>query len=431
MALDARAAAAQVIGDVIFGTSLNQALPRRLQQVAGRDRALLQQLCYGTLRQQPRLQPVLDQLLSKPLRDKDRDVLGLLLCGLYQLEGMRTPDHAAVAATVDATRALKKPWAKGVTNAVLRGFLRERELLLANLDEAAAASHPDWLFEALQRQWPREAAAILAANNQQPPMTLRVNLRRSDRESYLQKLQAAGVDAAPGLLSPAAIYLAQPCDVSELPGFEQGEVSVQDEAAQLAAPLLQAGVGQRVLDACAAPGGKSCHLLELEPGLRELVAMDVDESRLGRVGENLQRLDLQARLLVADAAHPAGALAADLFDRILVDAPCSATGVIRRHPDIKLLRRPEDILSLAAKQRQILQGLWPLLSPGGQLLYVTCSVLEEENSRVVESFIDSTDDATVTGLDVAWGQQAGCGRQLLPAAGGPDGLFFALLQKSA
>ena len=431
MALDARAAAAQVIGDVIFGTSLNQALPRRLQQVAGRDRALLQQLCYGTLRQQPRLQPVLDQLLSKPLRDKDRDVLGLLLCGLYQLEGMRTPDHAAVAATVGATRALKKPWAKGVTNAVLRRFLRERELLLANLDEAAAASHPGWLFEALQRQWPREAAAILAANNQQPPMTLRVNLRRSDRENYLQKLQTAGVDAAPGLLSPTAIYLAQPCDVSELPGFEQGEVSVQDEAAQLAAPLLQAGAGQRVLDACAAPGGKSCHLLELEPGLLELVAMDVDESRLGRVGENLQRLDLQARLLVADAAHPAGALAADLFDRILVDAPCSATGVIRRHPDIKLLRRPGDILSLAATQRQILEGLWPLLSPGGQLLYVTCSVLEEENSRVVESFIDSTDDATITDLDVAWGQQAGCGRQLLPAAGGPDGLFFALLQKSA
>jgi 16S rRNA (cytosine967-C5)-methyltransferase len=431
MALDARAAAAQVIGDVIFGTSMNQALPRRLQQVAGRDRALLQQLCYGTLRQQPRLQPVLDQLLSKPLRDKDRDILGLLLCGLYQLEGMRTPDHAAVAATVGATRALKKPWAKGVTNAVLRRFLRERELLLANLDEAAAASHPDWLFEALHRQWPREAASILAANNQQPPMVLRVNFRRTDRASYLQKLQAAGVEASPGKLSPAAIYLSQPRDVTELPGFEQGEVSVQDEAAQLAAPLLRASAGQRVLDACSAPGGKCCHLLELEPDLLELVAMDVDESRLGRVAENLQRLDLQARLVVGDAARPEGSLPGERFDRILVDAPCSATGVIRRHPDIKLLRRPGDILSLAAKQRQILQGLWPLLGPGGQLLYVTCSVLEEENSLVVEGFVDTTEDAAIAGVDVTWGQQAGCGRQLLPAAAGPDGLFFALLQKSA
>jgi 16S rRNA (cytosine967-C5)-methyltransferase len=431
MALDARAAAAQVIGDVIVGTSLNQALPRRLQQVAARDRALLQQLCYGTLRQQPRLQPVLDQLLSKPLRDKDRDVLGLLLCGLYQLEGMRTPDHAAVAATVGATRALNKPWAKGVTNAVLRRFLRERELLLANLDEAAAACHPGWLFEALHRQWPLEAAGILAANNQQPPMVLRVNLRRTDRESYLHKLQAAGIEASPGQLSPTAIYLAHPCDVTELPGFEQGEVSVQDEAAQLAAPLLQAGAGQRVLDACSAPGGKCCHLLELEPGIQELVAMDVDGSRLERVGENLRRLDLQARLAVADAAHPEGALAAGGFDRILVDAPCSATGVIRRHPDIKLLRRPGDILSLAVKQRQILQGLWPLLSPGGRLLYVTCSVLEEENSQVVEGFVGATDDAAIADLDVAWGQPAGIGRQLLPSAAGPDGLFFALLQKSA
>lgn len=431
MALDARAAAAKVIGDVIFGTSLNQALPQRLQQVAGRDRALLQQLCYGTLRQQPRLQPVLDQLLSKPLRDKDRDVLGLLLCGLYQLEGMRTPDHAAVAATVGATRALKKPWAKALTNAVLRRFLRESELLLANLDEAAAASHPAWLFEALHRQWPGDAASILSANNQQPPMTLRVNIRRTDRESYLQKLHAAGVNATQGQLSPAAIYLSQACDVTELPGFEQGEVSVQDEAAQLAAPLLQVSPGQRVLDACSAPGGKCCHLLELEPGLTELVAMDVDEARLGRVGENLQRLDLQARLVVGDAAHPEGPLAAERFDHILVDAPCSATGVIRRHPDIKLLRRPGDIASLAAKQGQILAGLWPLLKPGGQLLYVSCSVLEEENSRVVEGFVDSTDDAAITTLEVAWGEQAGCGRQLLPVAGGPDGLFFSLLRKTA
>ncbi|HEY6130572.1 MAG TPA: 16S rRNA (cytosine(967)-C(5))-methyltransferase RsmB, partial [Halioglobus sp.] len=300
MNLDVRAAAAAVIGDVLGGLSLNQTLPARLDSVSERDRSLLQQLCYGTVRHVPRLQAMLDKLLDKPLRDKDRDVQGLLLCGLYQLDNMRVPDHAAVAATVGATQALKKPWARGMTNAVLRRYLREREQLAQVLDRAAAVSHPPWLYQRIAGQWPLAATTILEANNQQPPMTLRVNNRQVSREEYLVALDKQGIAATVGELSPHAIQLANPVDVGKLPGFAAGEVSVQDEAAQMAAPLLQAGAGERILDACAAPGGKTCHILELQPNLTELVAMDVDQSRLQKVAENLQRLNLNATLLVGD-----------------------------------------------------------------------------------------------------------------------------------
>lgn len=431
MALDTRAAAAQVIGEVLGGKSLNQALPPRLLKVAERDRGLLQQLCYGSLRQAPRLQALLAQLLDKPLRDKDRDVQGLLLCGLYQLESTRIPDHAAVAATVGAVRALKKNWAKNMSNAVLRRFLREREQLSLALDEAAQANHPPWLFREISRQWPAAASQIMDANNLQPPMTLRVNRRRLTREAYLAKLASAGISAEAGALCPDAICLEQPCDVSQLPGFAEGEVSVQDEAAQLAAVLLAAAPGERVLDACAAPGGKSCHILELEPAIAELVAMDIDETRLHRVTENLERLELSATLLAADAANLPAQLEAASFDRILVDAPCSATGVIRRHPDIKLLRRQKDLDSFADQQRHILEGLWPALKVGGSLLYATCSIFDQENSQSVRGFLDHCPGAQLVPLEGDWGHPASCGRQLLPSPGGPDGLFYALLRKTS
>ncbi len=427
MALDSRAAAAGVIGDVLAGKSLNQALPPRMAAVDQRDRGLLQQLCYGTLRHEPRLAALLDQLLNKPLRDKDRDIVGLLLCGLYQLESTRIPDHAAVAGTVDAVAALNKPWARGMTNAVLRRFLRERSQLVAQLDEAAAASHPPWLYRRLMKQWPRGAADVIEANNGQPPMTLRVNVRRLSRDAYLDRLAAAGIEASAGSLCPQSVYLKQPRDVALLPGFAEGHVSVQDEAAQLAAILLQAAPGERILDACAAPGGKTCHVLELQPELAELVAMDVDRERLNRVAENLQRLDLQATLVNGDACSPR--LESASFDRILVDAPCSATGVIRRHPDIKLLRREQDIAHLADKQLAILLGLWPLLKPGGRLLYVTCSVLAEENCLVVQRFLDQCPAATPIPLAIDQGEASGHGCQLLPSAAGPDGLYFALVGK--
>ena len=429
MALDARAAAAHVIGDVLKGRSLNQALPDRLEKVSEKDRGLLQQLCYGTLRQGPRLQAILRQLLDKPLKDKDADLQGLLMCGLYQLESMRIPDHAAVAETVGAVRALKKNWARGMTNAVLRRFQREREQLVAALDEAAAASHPRWLYKKVQEQWPAAAPAIVAANNQQPPMTLRVNTRCQSRHDYLETLTSRHIEASAGQISPHAIRLAQPRDVLELPGFAQGQASVQDEAAQMAAILLSAEAGERVLDACAAPGGKACHILELQPQLAELVAMDIDQRRLEKVADNLHRLDLQATTLVGDAARPPSQLAAASFDRILVDAPCSASGVVRRHPDVKLLRRASDIAALAETQFCILSGLWPLLSAGGTLLYATCSILDEENSQVVRRFVNVQDDAQLVAADTGWGEAVTCGRQLLPSPDGPDGLFYALLRK--
>jgi 16S rRNA (cytosine967-C5)-methyltransferase len=420
MALDPRAGAAQVIGDVLAGRSLNQALPPRLVKVAERERGLLQQLCYGSLRQAPRLQAILAQLLKKPLKDKDLDIQGLLLCGLYQLESTRIPDHAAVSSTVAAVAVLKKNWARGMTNAVLRRFIRERESLEQGLPAAAAASHPEWLYALLQQQWPAWAGDIIAANNLQPPMTLRINSGRVSREAYLEKLAGQGIEASAGLLCAQAIYLAEPCDVTDLPGFSAGDVSVQDEAAQLAAGLLQA-----------APGGKACHVLELQPELDELVAMDTDELRLQKVSQNLQRLKLSATVLAGDAREPPGTLSTASFDRILVDAPCSATGVIRRHPDVKLLRREGDIGQMADVQLQILEGLWPLLKPGGVLLYATCSVLAEENSGVIERFIGHCPDTRAVTLEQTWGETAGSGRQLLPSPWGPDGLFYALLQKTA
>ncbi|KAA1190567.1 16S rRNA (cytosine(967)-C(5))-methyltransferase RsmB [Pseudohalioglobus sediminis] len=429
MALDTRAAAARLLAEVMAGKSLNQVLPAALDTVAARDRGLLQQLCYGTLRQAPRLQAILRQLLDKPLRDKDRDVQGLLLCGLYQLEDTRIPDHAAVSATVAATRALKKPWSKGLCNAVLRRFLRERDELVAGLDEAARAAHPAWLYRAIGTQWPAHQQQIIAANNSQPPLTLRVNSRQIQREAYLQLLAEKGIEAQAGALSAEAVYLHRPMDVADIPGFGEGLASVQDEAAQLAASLLPVRPGDRVLDACAAPGGKTCHLLERYPEVGEVVAADVDATRLQRVQENLQRLSLQAELLTMDAASPIADLPHAGFDHVLVDAPCSASGVIRRHPDIKLLRRKQDIAAMGAQQVDILHGLWPLLKPGGLLLYVTCSILELENSEAIATFLGQRDDALLLDTDAPWGEKVRCGRQLLPREGGPDGLFFARLQK--
>ena len=429
MPRDARAVAARVIADVLGGRSLSQVLPRLSAEVAPRDKALLQHLCYGTARQGPKLIALLDALLDKPLRQRDRDIQGLLLCGLYQLDYMRTPDHAAVDATVNAARALKKSWAGGVANAVLRRYLRDRDQLQAALAPAAAHAHPEWLYRLLHEQWPDHAADIIAANNEQPPMTRRVNSRVVSATDYLARLGAAGMEARPGTLSPVALTLGEPVDVAELPGFDQGMASVQDEAAQLAAALLEAGPGDRVLDACAAPGGKTCHVLECEQGLQEMVAMDIDAERLQKVDDNLQRLGLDARLSAGDGASPPPELEPGTFDRILVDAPCSATGVIRRNPDVKLLRRSDDLPGLASQQLGILRGLWPLLRPGGRLLYATCSVLAQENDQVILAFTGSETSATVATPATEWGEPTATGRQLLPSPDGPDGLFYALLDK--
>jgi 16S rRNA (cytosine967-C5)-methyltransferase len=429
MALPARAAAAGVIAGVLAGRSLDALLSDAQARVAERDRPLLAQLCYGTLRLAPRLQALAGQLLDRPLRRKDRDVYALLLLGLYQLSDTRIPDHAAVAETVAATRDLGKPWARGLLNAVLRRYQREQADLEAALAPAARAAQPDWLFAAMAAEWPGALDRLVAANNSQPPLTLRVNRQHLDRDAALAALAAAGIEASPGRLSADAITLARPCPVEALPGFAAGDLSVQDEAAQLAAQLLAPRDGERVLDACAAPGGKACHLLELAPGC-ELTAVDVDEARLERVRENLDRLGFAAALVTGDAADPALLAGAAPFDGILVDAPCSGSGVVRRHPDIKVLRRDADAGLLATRQRAILDGCWARLAPGGRLLYATCSLLGAENDGVVGPFLTAHADARECTPPVAGAERTAHGYQLLPCVDGTDGLFYALLAKA-
>ncbi len=429
---DLRAAAARAIAAVAQrGQSLGTALPAQANAVAARDRPLLHELCYGTLRWHPRLAAIIARLMAKPLKERDADLHALIACALYQLEHTRVPPHAAIHAAVAACAALGKPWAKGLVNALLRRFQRER----AQLDIALATdtnyrtAHPPWLAEAFRHDWPEQAEALMAANNDRAPMTLRVNRARGTRTAYLEQLAAAGIPAAATANSPDGIRLATPRAVSELPGFDAGRVSVQDEAAQLCAPLLAPQPGQRVLDACCAPGGKTGHLLELEPGIGELVAIDSDAERLQKVAENLVRLGLHARLLVADAGATADWWDGAPFDRILLDAPCSATGVLRRHPDIKLLRRADDIVTLAATQARLLAGLWETLAPGGLLLYATCSVLRAENDAVVTAFAAPRSDVQISALPDHPGLATTAGRQWLPAVAGNDGFYYALLEK--
>ncbi len=430
--LDVRAAAARAMVEVTAkGHSLSSVIPRWQEKVPERDRALLQELLYGTLRWQLRLEAILTPLLKKPMRAKDADVQSLMLIGLYQLLYMRTPDHAAVGATVSATKGLKKPWAKGLCNAVLRNFQRQSDELieLADEDDGHRVSHPAWLLTEIKQAYPDDWQAIVQANNQYPPMMLRVNRRHQNRDEYLAKLQAVGIEATAFEHGDEGVLLSKPQDVSRLPGFDQGHVSVQDGAAQLAVPLLQLEAGHNVLDACAAPGGKTAHALEIMPDLASMTAIDEAEDRVERLEQTLTRLNLQAKVITADASEPDQWWDGKPFDRILLDAPCSATGVIRRHPDIKALRRASDIDVLVALQASILQALWPLLAQGGVLLYVTCSVLPRENQHQVQRFLESQDDAQEIKLAVDWGLERAVGRQILPGDSGMDGFYYACLRK--
>lgn len=442
--MNTRLVAANVLSRVLQdGQSLTAALDNAFLAVeSSKDRAFIQALCYGVCRQFHRLDFILSQLLDKPL--KDTDVKALALVGLYQLNFMRVKPHAAVSETVLAAR--KKPWAKSLINAVLRTYLREQQGLECKADkfQIAALSHPAWLIKQVEQDWPEQALTILQENNQQPPMALRVNLAKISREDYLQQLAEQEIAGKIVDFCASAIVLDRPVPVDLLPGFGDGLASVQDTAAQLAAGLLDVQPGQRVLDVCAAPGGKTAHILESAVGRNkpdravaragvsgniELVAVDIDESRMQRVGENLQRLNLQAELVVGDAANPKDWWDGKLFDRILLDAPCSALGVIRRHPDIKLLRRAEDIEQLQALQKAILQAVWPLLAPGGLLLYATCSILKQENERQVQAFLAEHNDAVELPIDADWGIAGVCGRQILTGDAAMDGFYYARLSK--
>lgn len=432
--MNPRLAAARALTAVLSGkASLGSSLPPQLDKVEHHDRALAQDLAFGAARWQPRLQLLAEKLLEKPFKAADKDVEALLLIGLYQLLHSRIPEHAAIGETVGCAGALKKPWAKGLLNAVLRRAQREHEAIFAELDRDPVlhTAHPRWLQKQLKAFWPGHWQAICAANNAHPPLILRVNRRHGSRDAYLTELRDAGIDAEPCAFSRDGVRLLQPCDVTTLPGFKEGRVSVQDEAAQLAADLLELAPGQRVLDACAAPGGKTCHLLEVEPGLSEVVAVDLEAKRLARVRENLDRLRLEATLIAADGRDTGAWWDGQPFQRILLDAPCSATGVIRRHPDIKLTRQPEDIPALAQLQGELLDALWPTLAPGGILLYATCSVLPTENSETIAAFLARTPDAQEVTIAGEFGLQPAHGRQLLPQLDGHDGFYYAKLLKSA
>jgi len=422
-----RRLAATVVFQVLGGKSLDQTLPPRLVRMDAGERSLLQALCYTTVRWYHRLDFILQRLLDKPL--KDREVQALVLVGLAQLSRMAVPPHAAVAETVAA--AGRKRWARGLVNALLRNYLRRREELerAADRDYQAAFSHPAWLRRRIEQAWPPQAQEILIANNGHPPLVLRVNLARIGRDEYLQVLAGKGIAARPLPEVASAVVLEHPLAVAELPGFAEGLVSVQDGAAQLAAPLLDLRPGCRVLDVCAAPGGKTLHMVEHCPEVGEVVALDVDPQRLARIGENLQRLGRNppVRLLCGDARDPGSWWDGRPFDRILVDAPCSGTGVIRRHPDIKLLRRDEDVSALAALQRQILDAVWPLLKPEGMLLYATCSILPEENAGQMDDFVGRHPHAGAIAIEAGWGLAGGIGRQILP--GTMDGFYYARLGK--
>ena len=426
MAKNTRLLAAQTLVRVLDGgQSLTSALEKTLIQLENpQEKAFVQAVCYGVCRYYHRLQFLLSQLLDKPI--KDAEIYALALVGLYQLAFMRVKTHAAVSETVDATPK-KKSWAKNLINALLRRYLREREQLetLVNSNPVAVHSHPKWLISRIENDWSEKAESIFQAANEPPPMVLRVNSLQTTRENYLQQL--AGLEIAAEIIEtcPSAIRLLKPVAVFSLPNFETGMVSVQDTAAQFATGLLELKAGQRVLDLCAAPAGKTAHILESQNDL-ECVAVDIDATRMARVETNLQRLNLSAQLIVGDATQPETWWNGKLFDRILVDAPCSALGVIRRHPDIKILRRADDLIALPTLQAEILKAAWSMLKEDGLLVYATCSILKAENENQIEKFLAENSDAQ----EIPFSENhAKHGWQILTGENSCDGFYYARLRK--
>jgi len=429
-AINTRRLAARVITKVIReGHQLTQELDYVLAAVESpQDRSFVQALCYGVCRYYHRLDFILNRLIDKPL--KNDEVKALILTGLYQLGYMRVKAHAAVSETVRAAK--NTPWAKSLINAVLRNYLRRKDELELSIKttETATYSHPEWLIRRLQNDWPDCFEKILSENNRQAPMILRVNQKKTTREKYLHLLSEQSIQARGFAYNQTGICLDAPIAVERLPKFIEGWVSVQDGAAQLAAELLDVQAGQRILDVCAAPGGKTAHILELQPNQAELVAVDIDETRMLRVKDNLDRLGLPATLQVADAARPGQWWDGKPFDRILLDAPCTATGVIRRHPDIKILRQPKDIAKVAAQQKAILSAIWPILARNGVLLYATCSVLKQENEAQIQMFLNEHTDAQEWAFEpVGWGIAEQNGRQILPGDSDMDGFYYARIVK--
>jgi 16S rRNA (cytosine967-C5)-methyltransferase len=412
------------------GRSLDDALANVLAkstELDGRDTALCRELANGVCRYYFALQYLLKPRLRKAFKSKDLDLEIILLIGMYQLLMMRVDDHAAVNESVKLTLHQKKSWAKGLVNGLLRQLIRD-EVTIEAL--AADISYPEWINHKIVVDWPDDSAEILQAGNQRAPMTLRVNLSQRTRQQQIEIMRDQSITADLHPMVESAIVLDKPCSVSKIDGFESGLASVQDAAAQLAAELLDCKPGMQVLDACAAPGGKSAHILQTCEGVT-LVAIDKDESRLVLIEQNLHRIGQQAHLKCGNATQPDDWHDGTLFDRILADVPCSGSGVIRRHPDIKLLRRDDDIPNLVLQQRAILLALWPLLKPGGVMVYSTCSIFKDENEYQIDWFMDNHKNCTVNRLNsVQWGHKRPYGRQILPGQQCMDGFYYAKLHKT-
>ncbi|MGV6857591.1 MAG: 16S rRNA (cytosine(967)-C(5))-methyltransferase RsmB [bacterium] len=424
-----RLLAAKVIGDVLKGASLSRALPQRLD-ASPAEKPRVQALVYGVLRHYERLNFFASQLLSKPPRARDDIVRILLLIGLFELEDQRTPPHAVVKEVVNTVRG-ERNWAAGVVNACLRRFQREKSGLedKALNDVSADSGLPSWLAEAIQDAWPAEFPDIAEAMKQAPPMTLRVNLDRGSREGYQQRLKELGLVSTVHPEVDSALVLESATDIDSLPGFENGDVSVQDAAAQQAAELLMAKPNMRVLDACAAPGGKTGHILEACGGNLDLLALESDAARSRRIDETLKRLGYSATVVVADAGDLGVWWDGKPFHRVLLDAPCSATGTLRRNPDIKRHRTSDDIAVLVGLQQRLLTRLWETVAPGGRLVYATCSLMPQENDDQIAAFVKQTPNAQAVPLSGNWGRDLSYGRQVLPGDQGMDGFYYAVLMK--
>lgn len=430
--VNARTVATQIVTQVIKNKhSLSESLETGLSELKdSRERALAQSLCYGVLRWQLRLERVLQLLLKKPLQLKDYDIKALLLIGLYQHIYCRIPSHAATAATVEVTRHLKKTWATSLVNAVLRNFQRQQTVLLDKIDQDISArwAHPLWFLKKLQQNFPEKWTSLAQANNEHPPMSLRINALLTSRESYLALLKESNIESTYILYTKYGMTVNQPMPVDKLPHFSKGWVSVQDGAAQLAVELLDVPEGARILDACAAPGGKTAQILERNKvGL--LFAIDNQKQRVEKIHETLKRLHLSAIVRHADATQPEKWWDGQFFERIILDVPCSSSGVVRRHPDIKFLRQATDIEQFVEQQAKLLDSVWQLLAPQGKLLYITCSVFAEENHLQMQNFLKKHTDAIEIPLTVDWGHAMPVGRQILTGEHNFDGFYYALCQK--
>ena len=422
-----RATAAFAVHQVVFrGRQLPRTLERALAGYDSEDRGLVTEMTSGAVRWFWLLEHYLNILLDKPMQRKHQEILCLLYVGLYQLEFMNTPVYASVSETVNAASEMGKPWARGLINAIMRKYLRIRDQLdVDEFPDHCHYSHPAWMVDLIKQEWPQYWKDILQANNRRPKMTIRVNINKTNVPEYLDRLDNLGIAAAVDPSSPSAIELEHRTSIDNLPGFGEGVVSVQSVASQLTALSMDLAPGHRVLDACSAPGGKLLHMLEIQPDLDEVVAVDIDQTRTAEIVDNLNRANMNATVISADSSRPDDWWDGKPFDRILVDAPCSALGVISKHPDIKHHRKPEDIEQTAQRQGQLLEALLPLVKLNGKLLYSTCSILSRENDSQIENIVQNHRSYTCDSLPSTLGQSTRFGRQRLQGSAGGDGFYYA------